>query len=86
MAAAYPALDGVSVEVNHPGPAIVEVTVIGRGLPHRLTQQITKRGSGASFVFLETAPVYSVSVNVWDKSRNGVGVITNCDVPVPGAK
>jgi hypothetical protein len=79
-AAAYPALNGVSIEVNHPGPAVIDVYIMGRGFPRHLTQQVTKRGSGASFVFLRTAPVSSVSVSIENKAPWG---ITSCNLTVP---
>lgn len=79
-ATAYPALNGISIEVNQPGPAVIDVYIMGRGFLRHLTQQVTKKGSEASFVFLDTAPVSSASVSIENKAPWG---ITSCNLTVP---
>ena len=78
-ATAYPAIGGgVTVNVNAPGPDVVTVGVIAGayGQEHRLTQQVTRKGSGAIFKF---EYLYGVSAITVMSKKFGL-----CNLPTPG--
>jgi hypothetical protein len=80
VAEAYPdARDGVAVIVHAPGPAVVSIAVSG-GIDRGgfLTQQVTKRSTGAQFDFPQATPVSYISISI-NRNLN----VTSCYVPIP---
>ncbi|MDT7647996.1 MAG: hypothetical protein QOC75_4996 [Pseudonocardiales bacterium] len=76
---------GVAVVVNLPGPAVVELDVVGgdrRGDRRdiHLWQQVTRRDHGARFDVPQLYPVYSVSVTAQVQDTSNIGT---CEVLSP---
>jgi hypothetical protein len=70
--------EGVAGVVNIQGPAVVDVTVRGRGVTRHLTQQITKNSPGMTFDIPVTAPADWIKI----VARSG-GNIGTCRMVPP---
>lgn len=72
---------GVAVVVNFPGPAIVELDVIGGdGRDVHLSQQVRRRDTGARFDVPQLHPVASISVTAQVTNTANIGT---CEVLSP---
>jgi hypothetical protein len=76
---------GVAVVVNFPGPAVVELDIVGgdsRGDRRdiHLSQQVTRRDHGARFDVPQLYPVYSVSATAQVQDTSNIGT---CELVSP---